>query len=161
MQERRECRLLNKTLRCAAAETEYSGHARVNHDIHHIEHVLNDVEHEVVLLLETCACDPDGEATVGNRRTEDRHSRFVSGSKHAVLGGDLGQFAAKQMQELARRVSTCLIELVRKSADPLLCLAIFFITGKQVPHAADLRRLQLRVSHRRMSLEVITPESFV
>src|SRR5262249_1633834 len=77
LEERRERGLLDKTLRRAATEIEYSRHARVHHHGHHIKHILNHVEHETVLLLESRARNPDRQTTVSNRRTEDRHLLFV------------------------------------------------------------------------------------
>ena len=71
---------------------------RVDHHVHHVEHVLNDVEQEVVLLLESRARDADCKTTVSNRRTEDRHSRFVSRSQHAIFRRNLGELSSEQVQ---------------------------------------------------------------
>src|SRR6185369_1008317 len=101
------------------------------------------------------------EPTVGNRRTKDRHLRFVSRSEHAIFRRDLSKFSTNKMQELARRVSPRLIELFDEVTDPLFCFAIFFVTREQIPHATDLRRLQLRVRHAGVGLKVIAPECFV
>src|SRR5215213_1568506 len=77
LQERRERRLLNETLGRSAAEIEYPGDTRIHHDIRHVQHVLDRVEEEVVLLLEPRPRNPDCKPTVSNRRTEDRHFRLV------------------------------------------------------------------------------------
>src|ERR1044072_95645 len=64
LHERRERGLLNKTLRGAATEIQDTGHARVSHDIHHAQHILNEIEHEFFLLFKPSPGDTDCETTV-------------------------------------------------------------------------------------------------
>src|ERR1044071_5323811 len=66
LQERRERRLLNETLRRPAAEIEYPGNTRVDHHIHHVQHILDDVEQETVLFLEARPCNSHCETTIRN-----------------------------------------------------------------------------------------------
>src|ERR1044072_8296963 len=73
LHERRERGLLNKTLRGATTEIQDTRHARVSHDIHHVQHVMNEIEHEVVVLYKTSPGDTECETTVDNCRTEDRY----------------------------------------------------------------------------------------
>src|SRR5215212_1788297 len=77
LQERCERRLLNETLRGPTAEVEYSRDARIDHDIHHIEHVLDRVEEKIVLLLKPRSSNSNRKSAIGNPRAEDRHFRFV------------------------------------------------------------------------------------
>src|ERR1044071_5326910 len=64
LHERRERGLLDKTLRSATTEIQDARHPRVSHDIHHVQHILNEIEHEVVLLFKTSPGDTDCETTV-------------------------------------------------------------------------------------------------
>src|ERR1041385_8849157 len=95
LQERRERRLLNETLCGAAAEVEDSGNARINHHVHHVEHVLNRVEKKVVLLLKPRPGNTNSQTTVSNRRTEDRNFRLVRGRQHTIFGRDLSKLPSE------------------------------------------------------------------
>ena len=78
LEKRRERGLLNKTLRCAAPEINDAGDTGVSHHIHHVENILDDVEHEIVLLLKTSTRNTDCQTAISNCRAEDWDSRFVS-----------------------------------------------------------------------------------
>ena len=71
-------------------------------DVHHVEHVLNDIEHEVVLLLKTGGRDAHRDAAISHCRTENRHSRFISRGEQPVFRSNLRQLSSEQVQELAR-----------------------------------------------------------
>src|SRR5947207_10174500 len=92
--------LAQETLRYAAADVDDSGYACPNGNLRHVEHVLHDVELKVVLLLETRTRDPNSNPAVGDPRTKNRDPRLVSRRQHTIFCGDLGKFAAEQMQEL-------------------------------------------------------------
>src|SRR5215210_7851327 len=62
------------------------------------------------------------------------------------------------MQILAGGIRPALIQLISKTRYPFIGLAIFFIAGEQVPHAADLRRIQFRISNIGMRLKMVTAE---
>ncbi len=72
--ERRNLSLLNKTLRSAATEIDDSGETRAGGDVCHVEHVVDLVEDEVVLLFETRGGNSNGDAAIGDGRT-DRSGR--------------------------------------------------------------------------------------
>src|SRR6185437_786062 len=101
LQERRDCCLLYKTLRGAATKIDDSGDARMRHHIHHIEHILLDVENKAVLLFEPRTRNSNSKPTIGNCRTEDRNPRFISRRKYAILGSNLRKLATEQVKKLA------------------------------------------------------------
>src|SRR5215813_1727697 len=94
--------LLNKTLRRAPTEIYNTRNSCFAVDVHHVEYILDDIEHEVVLLLKSRSGNTHGDTAIGNRGAEDRHAGFISRSQYSVFGGDLSQLAAQQMQELPR-----------------------------------------------------------
>src|SRR5438270_89128 len=118
--------LMEKAARRAAAQVDDAGDARPRRDLREVKDVLREIELEVVLLLEARGGDADGNRTVGDARTEDGHARLVSGRKHPVVRGDLGQLTTEQVQEFARRIWARLIELMDEAADPFLRLTILF-----------------------------------
>src|SRR5882724_3800743 len=129
---RRHFSLANEALGNAATQINDSGDARAQSDLRQIQNVLNDVELKVVFLLETGTGDADSDAAIGDARTENRHPRFVSRGEHTVFGGNLSQFTTQQMQELARRIRTRLIQLAGKASDPLFGFVIFLFAGEEV-----------------------------
>ncbi len=125
---RRHLCLTNEALGDAAAQIDNARGARAESNLRQIQNILHDVELKVVLLFKARAGDAYGDAAVSDSRTENRHARFVSRGQHAVLGGDLREFAAQQVQKFARRIRTRLIQLAGKTADPFFGLVIFFFT---------------------------------
>src|SRR6185369_16938770 len=97
LQKRRERRLLNETLRRPTTEIENSRDARVDHHVHHVEHVLNRVEEKSILLLKTRPRNPNRQTTISNRRTEDRHFRLIRRRQHTIFRRDLSQLSAQKM----------------------------------------------------------------
>jgi len=64
--------LLHKTLSGAAAKIDYAGHSRFGIYVHHVQNILNDIEHEIVLLLENVIpAMPTAMPLSGDRGTED------------------------------------------------------------------------------------------
>ncbi len=100
-QKRRDCGLLNEALGCSTAEIDDSTDTSVGHNVHHVENVLDDIEHEIILFLEAGAGDTDGKAAIGDSRTENRHARLVSRSEHTVFRSNFRQLPAEEMQKLA------------------------------------------------------------
>src|SRR5678816_4548609 len=97
LHERRERRLLNETLRRPTTEIENSRHTRVDHHVHHVEHVLNRVEEKSILLLKTRPRNPNRQTTISNRRTEDRHFSLVRRRQYTIFRRDLSQLSAQKM----------------------------------------------------------------
>src|SRR5438105_11566044 len=99
---RRHFRLADKALGDAAADVDCSRHARADSNLRHVQNVLHDVELKVVLLFKPRPGNAYSDPTFGDTRTKNRNTRFVSGGQDAVFRSNLSQFAAEQMQELAR-----------------------------------------------------------
>src|SRR5258708_28934206 len=99
---RRHFSLTDEALGDAAAQIDYARGARADGNLRQIQNILHDVELKVVLLFKASACDAYGDSAVSYSRTENRHARFVSRGQHAVFSGDLCEFAAQQVQKLAR-----------------------------------------------------------
>src|SRR6185436_20321110 len=76
--EGRNFGLLNKAFRSSTAEIDNSCDSSTSCDVHHVENVLDDIEHKVILLLKAGRCDTYSNATVGYGWTKDRNSRLVS-----------------------------------------------------------------------------------
>src|ERR1700730_11220394 len=70
-------RLLQKTLRSAAAQIDHARNAGAHADLHHVQYILHDVEIKVILLLKARGGDADGDAAVGQSWTENWHASFV------------------------------------------------------------------------------------
>src|ERR1043166_8911138 len=101
LQERRDCCLLYKTLGGAATKIDDPRDARMRHHIHHIEHILLDVEDEAVLLFEPRTRNSNSKPTIGNCRTEDRDAGFISRRKNAIFGSNFRKLATEQVKKLA------------------------------------------------------------
>src|SRR2546423_4195843 len=130
--------LLHEAFGRAAAKVNRACHTGFSENLRHVQNILHYVELEVVLLVEARSADAYGERAIHDGRAEDWHARFVSGGEHAVFRCNLGQFPAKHVQKLARRVRARLVYLVSKTADPFFSFVILLIAGKQIPHAAYL-----------------------
>src|SRR5688572_1594291 len=89
--------LLNEALGCAATQIDNSSNPGASGNVHHVEHVLYDVEHEVVLLLKTRRRNTYGDSAIRHRRAENRNPGFVGRSENAVLRSNLRQFATDQL----------------------------------------------------------------
>src|SRR6266545_7505258 len=100
--EGRDLCLLNKTFRCATAQIDNPSKARARRDVCHVQHVLDDVKHEVVLLFKTRGGNSNRNAAIGDGRTKDRHSRFICRGKNAIFRGNLrSEEHTSELQSLA------------------------------------------------------------
>src|SRR6266404_9875914 len=103
----RHLSLLQEALARATAKIDHSGYARAHANLHHVQHVLNHVELKVVFLFKASGGNPDRNATIGNRRTENWYAGLVRRRQDTVFGGNLGKLAAEEMEKLTRRIRTC------------------------------------------------------
>src|SRR5688572_32927170 len=75
--ERRYFRLLNKTFRCPATKIDNSSHSSASGYIHHVEDVLDNVEHEIVLLFKARGSNSHSNSAVSHCRAENWNTGFV------------------------------------------------------------------------------------
>src|SRR5207302_5089747 len=93
--------LAHETFGNAAAEIDYSRHARAQGNLRQVEHILNQIKMEIVFLFKARTGDAYGNPAVADPGAKDRHARFVSCRQNAVFRGNLCKFAAEQVKELA------------------------------------------------------------
>src|SRR5262245_17968720 len=153
--------LLDERFSHAAGEVDHAGRTGLGDDLSHLDHVLNHVELELVLLLDAADADGHAEGAVGDGGAEYGHARFEGRGQNAVFGGDLAQLAPQQVQKFARRVGMRAVELRGEPADPFIRLAKLLLRREGVVDAVDLLFEQFGVGGPRVAEVMMSAERFV